>query len=44
MPVARRAQAAMIRVLNDEERRVLYRTLHKLRRACRDEEGEPGDA
>ncbi|OVZ64768.1 hypothetical protein CDO44_00730 [Pigmentiphaga sp. NML080357] len=43
MPVAQRAQAAMIRVLNDEERRVLYKTLHKLRRACRDEEGGPDD-
>jgi len=40
MPVAQRAQAAMIRVLNDEERLVLYKTLHKLRRACRDEEGD----
>ncbi|VCU68889.1 MarR family protein [Pigmentiphaga humi] len=39
MPVAQRAQADMIRVLDDEERRVLFRTLHKLRRACRDEEG-----
>jgi hypothetical protein len=37
MPIARRAQASMIRMLDDEERRVLYRALHKLRRACGDE-------
>ena len=44
MPVAQRAQAAMIRVLDEEERRVLYRTLHKLRRACRDEEDPEQEA
>ena len=43
MPVAQRAQAAMIRVLSNEERQVLYRTLHKLRRACHDEEGPPDE-
>ncbi|AZG06625.1 MarR family transcriptional regulator [Pigmentiphaga sp. H8] len=43
MPVAQRAQAAMIRVLDNEEREVLYRTLHKLRRACHDEEDTLAD-
>lgn len=42
MPIAQRAQAAMIRVLSNEEREVLYRTLHKLRHACHDEEGPQG--
>jgi DNA-binding MarR family transcriptional regulator len=38
MPVAQKAQADMIRVLTNNERKVLYRTLQKLRHACGDDD------
>ena len=34
MPIARQRQAAMIRLLTPEERRVMYRSLRKLHRYC----------
>lgn len=40
IPIARQRQAAMIRLLNLEERRVMYRSLKKLQQACL---GDPAD-
>lgn len=43
MPVAQKAQADMIGVLTNSERKVLYRTLQKLRHACGgDDDLNPG--
>lgn len=43
MPVAQAAQAAMIRVMSNSERKVFFRVLKKLRKACGDEDREAGE-
>lgn len=43
MPVAQTAQAAMIRLMSNSERKVFFRVLKKLRKACGDEDREAGE-